>query len=154
MTDSKPNQFILIFLLVNICVTISVTMKQKYYREVLHSRAFATENRIASVSSKSQCAYECNKDDSCIFANFGGIRNGYDFECELMTVDSDLSGVAATEDWRILGRYLNNINFVYIRIWKPIKYLQKEQVNMKGCISTSNLCSTCILIFMIVFYSI
>ena len=103
--QSKPRDFIILFLLIKLCIPLIIGNSDTYFYVQQHLRALAEHLTTIPVLSRLECASICKKDEMCSIANYGNLNS----MCELINTGRIASDIAAeTEGWQMLGKSIQN----------------------------------------------
>ena len=129
MFQSKPRDFIIIFLVIKLSIPLIIGNPDTYF--FLQQHLLALEEHVTTISalSRLECASICKKYEICSIANYGHLNS----MCELINAGRIASEIArVTERWQILCktiqiRSINNLKlmislYMYISLlWKHIR---------------------------------
>ena len=105
MFQSKPRDFIIIFLLIKLCIPVIIGNSDTYFNVQQHLRASAEHLTTVSALSRLECAFICKKDEMCSIANYENLNS----LCELINAGRIASEIATvTEGWQMLGKIIQN----------------------------------------------
>ena len=95
-----------LLLLINVCISLIIGGQHTYFYVQQHLRVSSGHLTIIPSRSKFECAFICEKDETCGIANYDSLNS----MCEFVKRGMGVSKIAAdtTEEWKLLGR--KNLN--------------------------------------------